>query len=177
MKILCLRHGQSEYNLLGWCNGDPARGVRLTALGREQARRAGERLRGVPIERAFCSALSRTRETAEIALAGRGIPLETEPAFNDIRSGCEDRPVSEYFAAIGRDRLHGRVGDGETVLEHKARVLTGLERLRRLDCGTLLVVAHEETLRAFAAGALGLDDWAMLGLGFGNCEILELDLD
>jgi alpha-ribazole phosphatase len=175
MKMLCMRHGQSEYNLLGLCNDDPARPVRLTALGREQARQAGERLRGVPIDRAFCSALLRTRETAEIVLAGRGVRVETEPALNDIRSGCDGRPVSEYVAAIAGDRLHARVRGGETVLEHKARVLACLERLRRLDCGTLLVVAHEETLRVLAAQARGLDDWAMVKLCFGNCEILELE--
>ena len=64
MNVICMRHGQSEYNILGLCNDDPARKVRLTEQGRRQAERAAGELREAPLERIFCSELPRTRETA-----------------------------------------------------------------------------------------------------------------
>ncbi len=36
MKTYFMRHGQTNYNVLGLCNDDPARPVHLTDLGIEQ---------------------------------------------------------------------------------------------------------------------------------------------
>ena len=41
---------------------------------------------------------------------------------------------------------------------------------------SVLVVAHEETLRVFAAYAGGLSDEDMIELRFRNCEVIRLDL-
>ena len=176
MDLHCLRHGHSEYNLLGLCNDDPARKVRLTELGRKQAQRAAEQLRGVLLERIFCSELPRTRETAEIVNRYHRLPVEVRAELNDIRSGCDGRPVAEYFRAIAADRLHTRVGDGETLLEHKERILRFLDWLRRQPEGRVLVVAHEETLRVFAAHARGLGDEQMINLEIENCEVFSFEL-
>ena len=64
MDLWALRHGQSEYNLLGLCNDDPARNVQLSAEGREQAARAADALRTVPLDAVFSSPLPRAVETA-----------------------------------------------------------------------------------------------------------------
>jgi len=171
-----MRHGHSEYNVLGLCNDDPARNVRLTDLGRSQAEWAAEALQALPLERIFCSELPRTRETAEIVNRRHGVPIEVHPGINDIRSGCDGRPVAEYFRAIAADRLHTRVGEGETLLEHKARILGFIDWLRSRPYGTPLVVAHEETLRVFAAHVLGLEDAQMIDLEFANCEVFDFEL-
>jgi len=176
MKLYCLRHGHSEYNLLGLCNDDPARPVRLTARGRRQAERAAEELREAPLERIFCSELLRTRETAQIVNQFHGVTIQVHPGINDIRSGCDGRPVEEYFRAIAADRLNTRVGDGESLLEHKGRILGFLQWLREQPNGTVLVVAHEETLLVFAAHARNLDDEQMIDLEIGNCEVFSFEL-
>ncbi len=176
MKIFCMRHGQSEYNILGLCSDDPARKVRLTEQGRRQAERAAEDLREVPLERIFCSELLRTRETAEIVNGLHGVPIQSHPGINDIRSGCDGRPVEEYLRAIAADRLNSRLGDGETQLEHKRRILGFLGWLRAQPYATVLVVAHEETLRVFAAFARDLDDMEMIDLEVGNCAVFSFEL-
>jgi len=130
----------------------------------------------VPLQHIFCSELPRTRETARIVNRGRGLPIQVHPGINDIRSGCDGRPVREYFAAIAHDRLNARVGDGETLLEHKARVMGFLDWLAQQDHDHVLLVAHEETMRVFAARAWGLSDRAMIGLHFGNCEVFSFEL-
>jgi broad specificity phosphatase PhoE len=211
VRLLCLRHGETNYNRLGLCNDDLRDDVHLTERGREQAARAAERLKSEPIGHIFVSQLPRTRETAEIikeALIksvrgelveprtddspdiagiarspfdklranGKLMPITAHAALNDIRSGFNGRPVADYFAATGHDRLHARVNGGESLLDYKARVLPFLDGLCGRSEHTVLVVAHEETLRILAAHFRGLGDEAMERLVFANCEIVEFTL-
>ncbi len=37
MKVHAMRHGESEYNILGLCNDDPTRQIALTEKGQQQA--------------------------------------------------------------------------------------------------------------------------------------------
>lgn len=176
MKIYFMRHGQTTYNLLGLCNDDPRDDVPLTGLGVRQAEEAAEALKDAALECIFVSELSRTRQTAEIVNCYHGVPVTANPGLNDIRSGFNNRPVTEYFAATGHDRLHVRVNGGESLLDYKARVLGFLDWLQRQPRRIVLVVAHEETLRVFAAHFRGLPDEALPGLAFGNCEVLSFEL-
>ena len=70
--VVLIRHAQSEWNRAGRFTGwaDPA----LTALGREEARRAAAALRdrGFQFDRVYSSRLLRARETATIVLEGLG---------------------------------------------------------------------------------------------------------
>ncbi len=170
------RQGWGEHNLLGLCNDSLNDDVHLTGLGVRQAEEAAETLNDAVLERIFVSELSRTRQTAEIVNRHHGVPIAVHPAINDIRSGFNNRPVAEYFAATGHDRLHRRVNGGESLFDYKARVLPFLDWLRPQPWQQVLVVAHEETLRIFAAHFRGLPDEALPGLAFGNCEVLGFEL-
>jgi broad specificity phosphatase PhoE len=52
MKIILIRHGESEANIAHVINDDPGRAVNLTAWGRAQAEAAAERLHPVPFSHA-----------------------------------------------------------------------------------------------------------------------------
>jgi alpha-ribazole phosphatase len=177
MKLYCLRHGETLYNRLGLCNDDPARDVRLTPQGIRQAQTAAERLRTAPIERIITSELPRTRQTAEIINRYHRLPLESHAELNDIRSGFESRPVAEYFAATGHDRLHARVNGGESLLDYRRRVSGFIDWLKGQPEEIVLVVAHEETLRVFTVCLSGLPDAALLELHYGNCELIEFSIE
>jgi broad specificity phosphatase PhoE len=176
MKVYFLRHGQTNYNVLGLCNDTPTTDVRLTALGRAQAAAAAALLRGVRLDRILTSELPRTRETADIVNREHGVAIAPHPDLNDWRTGLDGRPVAELYTAIARDPLHTRLDGGETLAEHRARVYRFLDELRTGPEGAVLVVAHEETLRAAAAYFRRLSDEAMLALRFRNGELLEFDL-
>ncbi len=176
MKLLLMRHGHTNYNEMGLCNDDPGVDVHLTERGLQQARAAAERLANVALERIIVSELPRTRQTAAIINQHHGAPVVVEPSLNDIRSGHEGRPVDEYFAAVGRDRLRLRPDGGESLLDYQARVLPVLDWLGRQPWNTVLLVVHEETLRVLVARLKGLDDDAMMALSFGNCELIEAEL-
>lgn len=178
MQAYFMRHGQTNYNVLGLCNDDPTKNVHLTALGRQQAQTAAQQLTSVPLDQIIVSELPRTRQTAEIVNDYRQqqVPIQIHPAINDIRTGFDSCPVTEYFAAVGTHRLQQRPPGGESLLDYQARVWRFLDWLPQQPWQTVLVVAHEETLRVVMARYRGLADTVMENLVIGNCELVDFTL-
>lgn len=175
MPLYAMRHGRTNFNDRGLCNDDPARDVHLTDVGVRQIENAAEHLRNVPLQRIITSELPRTRQSAEIINRYHQVPVTAHPALNDIRSGFDGKPVTEYFSAIADDPLHVRPPGGESLQDHKQRIGGFLEWLREQPEHTLLLVVHEETLRALSVHLHGLDDQQMIGLDFDNGQIVEFD--
>ena len=175
MPLYAMRHGRTNFNDLGLCNDDPGRDVHLTDTGIAQIEAAAERLRNVPLQHIITSELPRTRQSAEIINRYHQVPISAHPDLNDIRSGFDGHPVADYFAAIGNDPLNTRPPGGESLLEHKQRIRRFLDWLQEQPEKTLLLVAHEETLRALSALLNKLEDQTMIQLHFDNGQIVEFD--
>jgi alpha-ribazole phosphatase len=173
MRALFMRHGHTNYNQLGLCNDDPRIDVYLTPTGIAQAQTAAQQLKTTPLELIVTSALPRTQQTAAIINQPHQIPIQVCPGINDIRSGFEGRPVSEYFAAIAADPLQMAVNGGESLLQHRMRVLPYLDWLHQQHQAVILTIAHEETLRVFYAHFHQLPAQQLRALHFGNCEVFE----
>ncbi len=175
MPLWFMRHGETNYNRLRLCNDDPRRDVSLTLRGIRQAEQAARQLRHQPLRRILVSELPRTRQTADIVNRYHHAPIHTTPALNDIRSGFDGQPVSDYFAAIAHDPLHARVHGGESLLDHQQRIAAFLEDLRTRREDAVLIVAHEETLRAVDAWFRQLPASSLRDQHFSNGEILEFN--
>ncbi len=173
-----MRHGRTNYNDLGLCNDDPSRDVHLTEIGIAQAQSAALALRDVAIECILVSPLPRTRQTAEIVNRYHAAPIVVHADLADIRSGFEGKPVSDYFAAISHNPLRARVNGGESLLDHKLRVLRFINWLKVQQDKNLLIVAHEETMRVFVAYFEGgVEDAQLRDIHVGNCEYRHYNLD
>jgi probable phosphoglycerate mutase len=171
MKLYVMRHGRTNYNELGLCNDEPNVDVYLNDIGKQQAQAAAEQLRDVTLDRIIVSPLPRTRQTAEFVNQYHDAPIEIHSDIADIRSGCEGKDVGEYFSAIAHDPLNARVNGGESLLDHKQRVLRFVQWLKNQQQENILVVAHEETLRVFIAYFEGnVPDERLRDLDIGNCE-------
>jgi broad specificity phosphatase PhoE len=175
MKLYCLRHGRTDYNELGLCNGDPAKPVHLTDEGKRQAEKAAQQLSTVELERLFVSELPRTQQTARIINRHHQIPIEIHSALNDILSGCEDQPVTDYQAAIAHDPVGAKVDGGESLIEYQKRVKGFLEWLKRQPYSKVGLVAHEETMRIIHGYFNDLDIHELPKLHFANCEIHQFN--
>jgi alpha-ribazole phosphatase len=176
MHVYFMRHGQTNYNQLGLCNDDPAKDVYLTETGIQQAEQAACRLQHSHIELIVTSELPRTRQTADIINQFHHGPIISHPAINDIRSGFDGKPVADYFSAIEPDPLHIAVNGGESLLNHKQRVLSYFDWLQQQPRQAILTIAHEESMRVFYAYFHHTPDKELPGLHFGNCEVLEYQL-
>jgi len=69
-KLVLFRHGQTEYNKLGYLTG--LHDAPLTKEGEDQARAAGKALSGITFDKAYSSTLSRAFNTAALALEASG---------------------------------------------------------------------------------------------------------
>jgi broad specificity phosphatase PhoE len=146
--IILARHGESVLSAAGLVSGDPAEPRGLTEIGREQARRLGERLADEPIDLCVTSEFVRVRQTADLALAGREIPRLVVSELNDVRFGeLEGEPFEAYRAwARERDPTEAPPG-GESRAEVAARYVRGFRRVLERPERTILVVAHGLPLR------------------------------
>ena len=147
--VILGRHGESDLSVRGLTNGDPARACGLTETGRAQSRRLGELVASEPLDLCVTSAFARTRETAEIALAGRDVPRLVLPELNDIRFGdFEALTLAEYRAwAHTAGPTDVPPGGGESRAACVARYVRGFRRLLARPERLALVVAHGLPIR------------------------------
>ncbi|MFW2372713.1 MAG: histidine phosphatase family protein [Gammaproteobacteria bacterium] len=176
MQVYFMRHGQTNFNILKLCNDKPSPDVHLTETGKQQAQVLAEKFKSIDIQRIITSELPRTRETANIVNQYHHAPIDSHPGINDIRSGFDGQPVVDYQQAIAADPLHLSINHGESLLDHKTRVIAFLHWLQQQSESSILVVAHEETLRVIAAYTQQLDDDTMIHLAFDNCEFLTINM-
>jgi broad specificity phosphatase PhoE len=152
------RHAESVLNLERRVNGDPSRHVDLTERGREEARHLGTQLANIPLHLCVHTRFSRTRETVEIALAERGVPLAVEPLLDDIDVGDFDgAPLEEYRAWKHGHPRHVPFPGGESLDDAARRYAAGFRRLLERPEASVLVVCHEIPLRYALNGAVGSD--------------------
>jgi broad specificity phosphatase PhoE len=153
------RHGESELNITRQVNGDPGVAVRLSARGREQARRLGEQVAHVPLDVCVHTRFGRTLETAEVALEGRQVPLVEEPLLDDIDIGeLEGRTIDDYRAWKAEHRRSDPFPGGESLDDAARRYARGFEALLALDAARTLVICHEIPVRYAINAAAGSGD-------------------
>jgi broad specificity phosphatase PhoE len=123
--------------------------VALSATGEEQARMLGARRRNDQLGVVFCSDLSRSFRTAEIAFGHRALPIVRDARLRECDYGdLTRRPTSEIEQ---RRRLHlvDPFPNGESYVQVVDRVSGWLnEAMRQFDAGTVLVIGHRATFHA-----------------------------
>lgn len=175
-RLLLLRHGEVDYFPEG--RPVPPEGVRLTARGQAQAEAVAQLLKGVPLDLVIHSGLPRTRETAEIVLRGRSVPMEAWPDLREIRPGrLQDLPDREraFKDAFHPRELSERFLGGETYEAFFDRVIPAFHKLLSRSWDTLLVVAHGGVIRALVSYAL-TGERRLLALEMHPCGLSVLDI-
>ncbi|MFI5317871.1 MAG: histidine phosphatase family protein [Myxococcota bacterium] len=183
-RIYLMRHAEAAYvDADGRIARDP-REVPLTARGRREAAGMGLLLAPAHFDRAVCSGLPRTVETAEIVLADKRLPLERVPELEEVRGG---RRGAHAGAPTARDVAHsiweaerpdGRFLGGESFAELQRRVLGALELLvAQAEWRRLLLVAHGGVNRVILAWALGAPLASMPRMEQDSACLNVIDLD
>lgn len=190
MRLLLIRHGQSQANIDGIIQGDDDP---LTDLGRRQAELTGRHLAQThDIDFLYASPLSRARETATII--GQHIDLDPlfEQGLAEIHAGTAVgmtwdawTEANPQIAARIRSRsrtLQDRWQGGESGHEFMTRVLTAFDHIvgeHRDTDETVAVVSHGGALAWIASRAHGDPEhiWPFDRAIFANCSISELEVD
>jgi broad specificity phosphatase PhoE len=174
MRIVLVRHGESEGNVAHLINDDPSRPVNLTVRGRLQAETASNSLRGMNFTHAFASEFPRARQTAAILLRHHSCTLNIDARLNERRSGMDGLPVHVFNDLVRADPLHTKPEHGESFLEQMERLRGFLEETAALyPDATVLAVSHENPILAALAVA-GAEPGQVVGRNIANCEWVEL---
>jgi broad specificity phosphatase PhoE len=152
------RHAESTLNFENRINGDPTVPVSLTEKGRDQSRLLGQQVLHIPIEVCVVTRFGRTRETAEIALAGRDVPFEVDPLLDDIDVGeLEGSTIEDYRAWKREHTRRDAFPGGESLDAAALRYARAFRKLLERPETSILVVTHEIPLRYAINAADGSD--------------------
>ncbi len=186
-RIYLMRHAEAAYVQEDGSLALDSRQVGLTSLGRQQARKQAAVLASIPFDRAICSGLRRTRETAALVLAGREAPtLEIEPALEEIRPGDREAPPTDVEALLrhvanpwaGAEAPDARFIGGERFIDFGARVRPAFRRIVNADdWAHLLLVAHGAVNRCILNAVLDLPWRGAATIEQDNCCINIIDVD
>jgi len=164
-QIILVRHGQTPWNLDKIFRG--SRDIPLNDQGREEARLAGEWLKGETIHAAYSSPLSRARDTAHAIARHHQLAVADLPGLTDLCYGdWEGLPLPEVkirYAELYRQWETApqsvRFPNGETLDEVKARSLDAVEAVVRRHPGQVVVLAaHRAVNKVLIAALIGLDN-------------------
>jgi len=147
------RHGETAWSLSGQHTG--LTDLPLTPNGERNARRLGERLKGMTFARVFTSPLQRAARTCE--LAGFGTVVETDPDLVEWNYGQYEGLRSADILAERLDWQLFRDGcpGGESPAEVGERADRVVQRVRTVP-GNVLLFSSGHFIRVLAARWLAL---------------------
>lgn len=182
MDLYLIRHGES-----GIPSGSVQDDYPLSDLGREQARRLGERFHGLTINNLITTPYKRTQETAAAIAVATGMTVVEEPGLGAIRAGeLTTLPYAERmqrfpdFFQNPSPLLDFAPFGGESAGEFFERVTGSFvehvwERHWR-DRRTVMVVCHAETINAVLHHLLGMpfEGWMMFSIDHTAVTLLDV---
>jgi probable phosphoglycerate mutase len=160
--VLLIRHATAEYKPGRLYGRTP--GVHLSAHGRDEAKRLGERLEVVRLNAVYSSPLERCVETAEAITNGRRFELRTDEKLGEVLYGSWQ---GRTFRSLVKTPLWRTVqlfpsqarfpGGGESILELQRRGVEAVDEIRaRHRRGVVAVVSHADMIKVILAHYLGL---------------------
>lgn len=144
MKLILVRHAETNYNVLKLCNADPNVDVHLSEEGIKQAENLAELLKDATYDVVYISELPRTRQTAEIINKYHNKKLVVDELLNDNKTGFEGKPVSDFLSAVdtAEDPWNATFGEGESLNEAAGRANKFIDDLKTKNHKVVLVVTH-----------------------------------
>lgn len=161
MKLYLIRHGETDWNVQGRMQGQTD--IALNQNGIDLARVTAQGMADIPFDLCITSPLKRARQTAEIILEGKDVPVTEDARISELcfgsweGLGCRrenyEVPVPiEQFRKFYTDPLHFvPAKDGETIAalckrtEQFWKELLGNEAYRDK---TILIATHGCAVRA-----------------------------
>ena len=154
--VILSRHGESQLNVAGRVNADPARDPGLTPRGEEQARALGRQIAALEIELVVTSRFPRAQSTARLALEGRDVPHVVDSELDDVRIGeLEGQTIAEYRAWKSQSARGQPFPGGETLDDAARRFAQSFAALLDRPERAILVVCHEIPVRYAINAATG----------------------
>jgi 2,3-bisphosphoglycerate-dependent phosphoglycerate mutase len=186
--LALVRHGESTWNAVGAWTG--LTNISLDEKGKEQARIAGEKLKGTPVDFAYTSLLLRSKQTLiEVKnILGIDMPTFENKALNERDYGdFTGKNKWEIEKEYGKEKFEQwrrgwnvPIPNGESLKDVYSRVVPYFqaEILPKLKEGkNILIVAHGNSLRALTKYLENIsdEDISKLEIEVSEVDLFELD--
>ena len=181
--LYIIRHGKTDWNALHKLQGRTD--VPLSEEGRRMAEKAREEYRDVHFDVCFCSPLIRAKETADILLRGRDIPVLTDDRLMEMGFGdyegiensfdIPDCPINELF--FHPELYTAPPGGAESLDDLFARTGAFLEeRVNPLlrEGKDVLIVGHGAMNSSIVCRVRNLPRVQFWSAGIENCKLMRL---
>mgnify|MGYP000918925010 CR=1 FL=1 len=177
-KIYLIRHGQSEWNILSKIQGQ--KDAKLTDLGREQARKLGERLINENIDVIYSSDLSRALETAKIIASRIQKPIVECKELREIKFGPWEgltldeikKQYEEEYLVWMRNPERFKLEGAETLEDLKERVMIYLDEIITENKDkNIAIVSHNATLKVIILNLLGMGNAFYKNISLNNVSL------
>ncbi len=181
-KILIIRHGETAWNRDRIFRG--TYDIVLNENGKQQARLVAQALKGIRIDAAYTSPLSRAKESAQIVTETHGISPVIHDGFIDMDygewTGKKDSEVAKLWPddhdAWTTNPHTVRPPGGTTLKEVFNNSFTAMEELAEKHNGeTIAIFAHRVVNKVLVIGALSLELERFPFIIQGNCCINEIE--
>ena len=164
----------------------------MTAAGREEARAAGKKLKGIIFGRCFTSLLIRAQETLEIILQETGqlsVPVIKDKALNERNygnlQGLNKAVMAEKYGKeqidIWRRSYEVVPPGGESLKDTAARVIPYYKKNIEpfLKTENILIAAHGNSLRALMMYLenISVEEIPLVNIPTGVPRVYEMDKD
>ncbi len=180
MKIYIVRHGESETNA---AKRLPLDSADLTEKGVQHAHANAVYLADKGIEAIHASPLLRAKKTAETIANYTNLSVTFHPQLRDTHFGTlagmlhdgSIALVSEEMRKREANRVHHRVGGGESYLDVHTRILPILKNITSNGHASIAIVAHLDVNRILLANLLGISLEESARIEQHNDTIYEVD--
>ena len=185
MEIVLVRHGATDWNLQGRCQGSSDR--ELSEAGVRQAGQIADLLGNEELSAIYSSHLRRARQTAEIISRPHDLPVLIEENLRELDHGeLEGLTFNEIKTRYGEFLIRWRsepadlrVPGGERLADVAERAWNGLKDIvrRHPDAGRILVVSHNFPILGIVCRVTGthLNDYRTFHLD--PCGVTRLGHD
>lgn len=150
-RILLVRHGESEKNLLRLVvSGSELNNVHLTEKGREKAAETAQKLAKEKVVAIYASPLMRTKETAAIISEALSLPVAEDERLREIGFGIMEGKSEDDFQAVfpfHSSRWTLKPEGGENFSDVRKRMFSLLREIDAKYPGeTVVVVSHGDPI-------------------------------
>ena len=162
MDIILVRHGETEWNKLGLCQG--ISDICLSVVGNKQAELLAASLKDDDIKYIYSSNLKRAYETAKTIAKFHDTEVRIDSGFREMDQGIfEGLPFIELRETRGdlllswrSDPENYRIPNGETLTEVQHRAYSSIKNIIESHSpSTVLIVTHNFTIITLLCKFLG----------------------
>lgn len=181
--LYIMRHGKTEWNAKHKLQGRTD--IPLSDEGREMARNAAKEYANVHFDICYCSPLIRAKETAEILLKGRNIPIITDDRLMEMCFGeyegmencfsVPDCPINVLFK--NPEKYVSPVKGAESLEELYSRTGSFLKEIIEPELKQnkdILIVGHGAMNCSIVCQVKGLPVEKFWSEGIDNCKLMRL---